>query len=198
MSGAVWRDDRNGPRERARAETLSQGLGGGIPPDFAGPGRYLGSRNPVPAYARRDPKTHPGSEAVDDALRGDQPVITYQDTDADPLPAGQLYAGPARADIRRDRGTAQLAGAGIAADHSRASKVNVPPQSAPQASCPPSRTRRISSVSRYTVITAAERRRFRWMPIAASLTTSAASSSHRTAPMLRLARSVRMSPAGRP
>ena len=41
MSAAVWADDRNGPRERARAETLSQGLGGGVSPEFLGPGKYV-------------------------------------------------------------------------------------------------------------------------------------------------------------
>ena len=105
MSGAVWRDDRNGAR--SRAETLSQGLGGGVSPEFAGPGRYLGSRNPVPSYARRDPKTHPGSEAVDAALRGDQPVVTHDDAlhhDAAEVP-GQVYGLPDRADVHRDSRT---------------------------------------------------------------------------------------------
>lgn len=71
----------NGPRERA-PETLSQALYGGESwrqPDFCGPGRYLGPRTTRPAYVR-DPASHPGSAAVDAALRGDQPVITYQGT----------------------------------------------------------------------------------------------------------------------
>lgn len=74
MSGAVWRDDRNGPRERARAVTLSQGLSGGVTPDFAGPGRYLPPRNP-PAARHLDAKDYPFSADIDRELRGEEPPV---------------------------------------------------------------------------------------------------------------------------
>lgn len=109
---AVWGDNRNGPRERARAETLSQGLGGGVHPGFAGPGRFYAPRDPLLAR-QLDPKDCPGSAMVDAALAGDQPAIQRQpDQPAAAIVPGQLYPGPRRADIRRDRGTAQLATAG--------------------------------------------------------------------------------------
>ena len=72
---AVWSDNRNGPRERARAETLSQGLSGGVTPDFPGPGRFYGPRHTDRPIVR-DPGDYPISAAVDDVLRGDEPVTT--------------------------------------------------------------------------------------------------------------------------
>ena len=73
--GRVWADDANGPRARAQAESISAGLYGSAVPGFAGPGRALGPRHTdVPLV--RDPADYPGSEAIDNTLRGDQPVVT--------------------------------------------------------------------------------------------------------------------------
>ena len=87
---AVW----NGPRERARAETVSQGLYDSAAPGFCGPGRYLAPRHADRPIVR-DPGVYPGDAAVTAALAGDTPpTIRLPRSQTDRLlpvpPAGEV------------------------------------------------------------------------------------------------------------
>jgi hypothetical protein len=115
--GVTWDDTgrppANDPRDRGFVDTMSEGLRGSLPDGVdTGPGRYLGPRYGV--AQQLDPKDYPGAEAVDNVLRGEQPVITRQYTvnppDADTsIPQHQLYGPPNPREITRDgTGGAQL------------------------------------------------------------------------------------------
>jgi hypothetical protein len=80
-----------------------------------GPGRDM--RTPQPRRPVLDPNTHPGSDALDRVLAGEQPGSTYLDT-PDTIVPGQIYDRGRARDVRRG-GTAQLVPVPVHADHGK-------------------------------------------------------------------------------
>ena len=120
--GRTWDDNQrlaNGPRERARAETLSEGLGGGVSQQFAGPGRWYPPRD-VPMARHLSADKFPFSADIDRELRGEEPPVRRQPPEqhrGDALPSEKNPPARRHGMIRHDgQGGAQQQPARVIGD----------------------------------------------------------------------------------
>jgi hypothetical protein len=77
MGGRVWQGNGTGIGRDMRSggvTSLSEGLGGGITPEFAGPGRWYPPRD-VPMARHLSADKFPFSADIDRELRGEEPPV---------------------------------------------------------------------------------------------------------------------------